>query len=56
MVAHLKEKCITTYLDVFLGIIKNCVVPKLESLAEWYFNEGAQIRHLYACLPHAEIY
>jgi hypothetical protein len=56
MVARLKEKRARTYLDAFLGIFKNRVVPKLESLAEWHFDEGARLRHLYACLPHTEIY
>ncbi|KAJ7331533.1 hypothetical protein DFH08DRAFT_649034, partial [Mycena albidolilacea] len=40
-----KMKRVIAELDLFLGIIKSRVVPKLENLAAWHFDEGARIRH-----------
>ncbi|KAJ7710308.1 hypothetical protein B0H14DRAFT_2646063 [Mycena olivaceomarginata] len=45
LLAELKQKRVIKQLDIFLGIIKNHVVPKLESLAEWHFDESTRIRH-----------
>jgi hypothetical protein len=48
LLAELKQKWVIAELDLFLGIIKSCVVPKLENLTAWHFDEGARIRHWYA--------
>ncbi|KAJ7207539.1 hypothetical protein GGX14DRAFT_567485 [Mycena pura] len=45
LLARTKEKQVTAQLDVFLGIIKKSVVPKLESLVDWEMGEGTRIRH-----------
>jgi hypothetical protein len=45
LLAELKQKQVIAELDLFLGIIKSRVVPKLENLAAWHFDKGARIRH-----------